>query len=172
MLGRGIWLNQNAYIEGYAGTAILLLDLIKMSRNNAVKDSYIFVSLYCFRHYLELSMKDSILHSNSSRTISKIMGHNLKDLYKQILELPRINEDDTTQIVQKMIDTIHDYDASGTAFRYPYSVQDTTGALKTTMRHFPRLINVHILKIRMLQLYLFFDGINNMVHNNYLLKNR
>ncbi len=165
MLGRGLWLNENAYIEGYAGTAILLLDMILISKNNAVKDSYIFVSLFCFRHFLELSMKDTIKHVFST-SWQDIRGHNLKELYKKILEIPNMNEDETTRAIKKMIDTINDYDPSGTAFRYPYSVQNDTGELKTTMRYPPTLIEVRTLKTRLLQLYAFFDGINSMVQYN------
>lgn len=59
--------NEVVMPEAYINTALWLLDLIKLSNNNIVKDGYIYPALYCFRHYLELIMKDSIHYFKLNR---------------------------------------------------------------------------------------------------------
>ena len=168
MIGRGLWLNQNNYQEGYIGVAIRLLDLIKLSDNIAIKDSYIFVALYCFRHYLELTMKDSLIHyykGEAAFTKVKECGHNLLLLYKEILKLPNVTQDETTNTVREMINTIQGYDPMGVTFRYPYHINEQTGEIKTSLRPNMVLRSIRTLRTRMMQLYNFFDGINSMVHD-------
>lgn len=43
--------------EGYANCALLLLNSIILSNDNLVHNTYIFPALFCFRHYLELTIK-------------------------------------------------------------------------------------------------------------------
>ena len=55
-------LNDDILIQnGYASAAALLLNIIKISDDRFVRESYINPVMFCFRQYLELSMKDSIL---------------------------------------------------------------------------------------------------------------
>ncbi len=168
IIDKGLWLNHHSYQEGYIGVAIRLLDFIKLSDSNTIKDSYIYVSLFCFRQYLELSMKDSLIHYYSEEcleTMVKEIGHNLVRLYEEIKKLHGFTQDDETTAVETIINTIQGIDPKGEAFRYPYSINEETGEIKTNYNIKLGLKNVRVLRTRMLQLYNFFDGINNMVHD-------
>ena len=168
MIGRGMWLNQQSYQDGYIGSAITLLDLIKLSDKNEIKDSYIIVALFCFRQYLELSMKDSLIHYYKSEKLGELVyesGHNLEDLFEKIMELPQMEPNETSEAVKQMINTIQGYDPTGVVFRYPYSIDKATGQIKPLLKPGIGLKSVKALRKRMLQLYEFFDGINSMVHD-------
>lgn len=165
MISRGLWLNQHLYQEGYIGVAIRLLDFIRLSDSNAVKDSYIFVALFCFRHYLELTMKDTLIHYYQDKAVLKIMEcrHNLVSLFREVMNLPNMHQDAETNAIENIINTIQGYDPTGTVFRYPYSINEQTGEIKPSIRPRIGLKDVRILKTRMMQLYNFFDGVNSMV---------
>ena len=167
MIGKGLWLNHLNYQEGYIGVAIRLLDIIRLSDNIIIKDSYILVALFCFRHYLELSMKDSLLHYYKEHSSAIIMdcGHNLEALFNEIMKLPGMYSDETTDSVKRMVNTLHGYDPTGIVFRYPYNLEASTGSVKTTLMPKIGLKDVRTLRVRMMQLYNFFDGINWMVHD-------
>ena len=168
LINRGLWLNHEAYQVGYIGAAVSLLDLIKMSDSNSIKDSYIFVALFCFRHYLELTMKDSLInyYDNKERTdIVNGYGHDLVKLYNEIIKLPNVQQDNTTNTISNIINTLQGIDSTGTVFRYPYKIDGETGKICSSFNVNIGLKSIPVLRKRMLQMYLFFDGINMMVHD-------
>ena len=166
LIGRGLQMDRLNYQEGYFGIAIRILDLIRMSNNNAIKDSYIYVSLFCFRHFLELSMKDTIIHyynkKEEASSIIRNSGHNLISLYNELSKLPGVHSDDVSKTVSNMLNTIQGYDPTGTVFRYPYRVNEN-GIIEPINRRHIGLKNIRVLKTRMMQLYNYFDGINSMI---------
>lgn len=51
-------LDNDVYFEqGYASTAIFLLNIVEYGKNYLRKDSYIYPALFCLRMYLEIIMK-------------------------------------------------------------------------------------------------------------------
>lgn len=86
--------NKIIVTNGFICTAIILLDTIKSSSNNLVRDSYIFPALFCFRHYLELTMKQSIFKftiSNSDNGYTNqnanLQTHNLGKLWTELKKI-------------------------------------------------------------------------------------
>lgn len=127
--------NEIVMPEAYINTALWLLDLIKLSNNNLVKDGYIFPALYCFRHYLEFNLWNSLRNFIDD-------------------EPPQLRR------VCKLIKELDELDKSSTTFRYSYNHNKKGKIIEydipTTM------INVYELKNRVMQLYCFFEGINHL----------
>ena len=72
-------LNDDILIQnGYASAAALLLNIIKISDDRFVRESYINPVMFCFRQYLELSMKDSILRLRNLRKTAYRGENNLE----------------------------------------------------------------------------------------------
>lgn len=136
--------------KGYMDTAILLLDQVEMSNNNLERDSYIIPAIYCFRHYIELTIKDSIYHFSNK----KIGGHSLLELWEKLYPCIECNEE--VVIIDKLIKELDSYDKNGTAFRYDYNLKGKDNSLK-----YSDLVDVNNLRTVMLQMYRFFDGIND-----------
>ena len=75
--------------NGYASTSVLLLNLIKLSNDRFLKESYINPVMFCFRQYLELTMKDSLLRFRLWRRKplsgeANLDGHNLFILWRDL----------------------------------------------------------------------------------------
>jgi len=158
--------NEIVMPESYINTALWLLDLIKLSNNNLVKDGYIFPALYCFRHYLELIMKDSIHYFKVNRgNISSDelgYGDNEHCLFNLWNSLRNFINDESPQIrrVCKLIKELDEIDNGSTTFRYAYNHNKER---KIIEYNFPAtMIHVNELKKRMMQLYCFFEGINHL----------
>ena len=108
--------------NGYASAATLLLNLIKMSDDRFVRESYINPVMFCFRQYLELSMKDSILRFRNLRKAafrgeSNLEHHNLLNLWNELKKYFDTN-DITVKSVGNLINELHNVDEKGTLFRY------------------------------------------------------
>ena len=158
--------NEIVMPEAYINTALWLLDLIKLSNNNLVKDGYIVPALYCFRHYLELIMKDSIHYFKVNRgNISSDelgYGDNEHCLFNLWNSLRNFINDESPQIrrVCKLIKELDEIDKGSTTFRYAYNHNKER---KIIEYNFPAtMIHVNELKKRMMQLYCFFEGINHL----------
>lgn len=143
--------------EGYINSALNLLEIIKKSSGNFAKDSYIFPALFCFRQYLELTMKISIAQfKNLGGKYENDDKHSLISLWSSLYCFLEKNKN--TKIVEKMIREFDEIDSTSTFFRYPYRkmVEDTSP---------DRLINIENLQTKMLQLYRFFEGISFIAYN-------
>jgi hypothetical protein len=157
--------NEIVMPEAYINTALWLLDLIKLSNNNLVKDGYIFPALYCFRHYLELIMKDSIHYFkvNRGEISSNELGyskneHRLLCLWDSLKDY--MQNDNIKESVYKLLEELDKLDKGSTTFRYPYKHNKKE---EINEYDFPAtMININELKKRMMQLYCFFEGINSM----------
>jgi len=164
-LNRGIIINEVHLPDAYINTAMILLQMIIMTNSNGVRDGLIYPALFSFRHYLELTMKDSINYFSNSLEVSKDVlrrEHNLKTLWKSLL--PYIGEGEEVDIMQKLIFEVNNIDSTSETFRYPYEIDDNG------MRRLPkidqtRLNDVVKLKKIMLKMYRFMDGINSLAHD-------
>lgn len=163
-LNRGIYLNEGHFPEAYMNTAIILLQIIIMTNSNGIRDGLIYPALFSFRHYLELTMKDSLNHFNNlhpSQVAKEVLDrdHNLKNLWKALL--PHIGEGEDVDIMQKLIYEVNNIDPTSETFRYPYEV-DENGNKRLPHIDQTRLNDVINLKRVMLKMYRFMDGINWM----------
>ena len=155
--------NEIVMPNAYINTALWLLDLIKLSHDNLVKDGYIISALFCFRHYLELIMKDSIHYFklNRGEISSKETGY--KEEKHRLIKLwntlnTYLDSQDEVEIVRKLIIELDKLDEGSIFFRYAFN-QTKDG--KIVEYDFPAMIiDISKLKKRMLQLYRFFEGVN------------
>lgn len=149
--------------NGYISAAILLMDLIKHFKSNLSKDSYIYPALFCFRQYLELTMKKSILYYRNWNTKSyegesNFKTHNLDDLWKKLKK--HITPIDLeVEAIEQLIHELNEIDNDGVTFRYDYELNHLVR--NKDQKALNELIDVNVLRIRMLQLYRFFDGIDD-----------
>lgn len=165
-LNRGIDINEINFPEAYMNTAIILLQLIIMTNSNGVRDGLIYPALFSFRHYLELTMKDSLNHNlGTSKVADDVIKreHSLKKLWTALL--PYIEKGEDKEIMQKLIYEINNVDSSSETFRYPYEV-DEDGNRRLPHIDQTRLNDVVKLKFVMLKMYRFMDGINWLAHNS------
>ena len=133
--------------EGYANSALFLMNCINISDDHLVHDTSILPALYCFRHYLELTIKQTLTEYG----VELKETHNLSALFEKLLK--HIEENEETKIIKKLIHELTDVDCGGCSFRYNRSLKSPTS------KEFDRTIDVDTLRIRLLQLYSFFYGI-------------
>lgn len=146
------------YQNGYASAAALMLNLIKNSSNRYVRESYINPAMFCFRQFLELSMKDSILRyrhmrKEGNKSEANIEGHNLVKLWEG-LKLYLSDSDEEIQSIDNLVKEFQEVD-TGTAFRYNRYLQHQNGEKEKCAK-----IDSDTLYTRMLQMYRFFEGVN------------
>ena len=168
-------LDSDMYIQnGYASASVMLLTLVRLSKDRYIRECYIFPIMFCFRQYLELTMKDSILYLRLKRTIvnsgeSNLEGHDLLKLWNN-LKMYFDKNDSTIKNVQRIIEELNSVDNNGEVFRYGSSLTKRVLNKNVEMP----LIDVDILYDRILQLYGFFEGINIMARNGFdeIINNR
>ena len=137
--------------EGYANCALLLLNSVILSSDNLVRDTYIFPALFCFRHYLELTIKATLKEYGLV-----VIGHNLSSLFEILRSYLSSGED--IENVSRLLHEFDEVDKSATTFRYSFNVGSSG---KISIKEFNHPINVLLLRKRFLQLYSFFDGVLN-----------
>lgn len=152
--------------NGYASAATALLNLIKISNDRFVRESYINPVMFCFRQYLELSMKDSILRlrflrKTAFRGENNLEHHNLLSLWNELKKYFDVNNT-TVKCVENLINELQNVDEKGTLFRYNELLSKS---ICNTERRMP-LIDVDNMYMRILQMYSFFEGINEIARNN------
>ena len=161
-------LDSDMYIQnGYASASAMLLTLVRLSKDRYIRECYIFPVLFCFRQYLELTMKDSILYfrlkrKRASRGESNLEGHNLLVLWNNLkMYLDVI--DSEVKNVHKIVEELSVVDGNGELFRYGSSLTKRVLNRNVEMP----LVDVDVLYDRILQLYGFFEGINSMARNGF-----
>ncbi len=161
-------LDSDMYIQnGYASASAMLLTLVRLSKDRYIRECYIFPIMFCFRQYLELTMKDSILYLRLKRTIvnsgeSNLEGHDLLKLWENLRMYFDVN-DSQVENVRRIIDELNSVDSNGELFRYGSSL--TKKVLDKDMEM--PLIDVDILFNRIVQLYNFFEGVNSMARSGF-----
>jgi len=149
-------------LEGYINSALNLLNIIKESNGNLVKDSYVSPALFNFRQYLELTMKESI------SSFEKLGGqykddknHTLTSLWNSLYVFLD-KGDKALPVVGKLIQEFDDKDRYSMTFRYPYQ-KGKEGELQQE-NSFNDLIDIENLRTKMLQLYRFFEGVSELAN--------
>lgn len=146
--------------HGYISSAITLLTISENIDDYLAIDGYLNTALYCFRTYLEISMKDTLLHYgvDKSRWGNGARSHNLLHLWG-LLKSHFEPVDDLVGSVENVVKELSDADRLSTTFRYPQLLNkifpnQVSGSIYAK-------VNVKQMKRTMLQLYRFFEGINN-----------
>ena len=152
--------------QGYASAALFFLKVISSSESKYLKACYIMPCLFCFRHYLELILKDTLWRYAQCMSgvvdLDKLKKeHNLAVLWDQLLPLIE-KKNDKSKHISRLIHEFSDVDKSGTTFRYSYSfnAKGRKDNEKLQIR-----INNKILYIRMLQLYSLMEGLKDEIEN-------
>lgn len=161
-LNRSISINDIHLPEAYINTAIILLSMIQMTNSNSIRDGLIYPALFSFRHYLELTMKDSLNHFNTSEELDNSVirrEHNLINLWKDLAIY--IEEGESKEIMSKLINEVNMIDPASERFRYPYEIS-RLGEKQLPEIKQRRLNNIVKLKQIMLKMYMFLDGINSL----------
>ena len=153
--------------NGYASGAAILFNLIRLSEDRFIRASYINPAMFCFRQYLELIMKDSLLRFRLFRKTANrgeccIEGHDLMTLWRDLVTyLDVAKDDDVVHCVENLLNELNSVDKGGTLFRYnDFLTKNICGGEQQKP-----LIDVDILYTRMLQLYRFFEGVNELSRN-------
>jgi len=166
--GNVSYIDSDMYIQnGYASTSAVLLYLISLSNDRYLRECYIYPVMFCFRQYLELTMKDSILYFRLKRKVaysgeSNLGGHDLLVLWNN-LKLYFDITDSEVKSVHRIITELNTVDNNGELFRYGSSLTKKVLDKNVEMP----LIDVSILFTRIIQLYRFFEGINLMARNGF-----
>jgi hypothetical protein len=152
--------------NGYASTSVLLLNLIKLSDDRFLKESYINPVMFCFRQYLELTMKDSLLRFRLWRRKplcgeTNLDGHNLSILWRDLKQYIEGKNKKEVKRIERLVEELNGVDEDGTLFRYN---EFLTNSIKNKEITRP-LIDIDILYLRILQMYNFFEGINTLARN-------
>lgn len=148
--------------NGYIGVSVLLLILIRFSQSNLVKDSYIYPALFCFRHYLEIIMKNTILRYRNGDMIlfegeSSFKTHDLEELWTKLIKHIQVDED--VDNIGRIIRELNEVDNDSTTFRYDYHLNRIVR--NKDNKQINELLDLDVLRLRVLQLYRFFDGIDD-----------
>ncbi len=153
--------------RGFASASIFFLRIIGCSESKYLKACYIAPCLYCFRHYVELTLKDTLWHYSRCGYDVDIKDlndeHNLATLWDKLLPLSG-KKDERTRIIGRFLHEISDVDKSGTTFRYSYhfSKDNRIQNIPLNMK-----IDNKLLYVRMLQVYRFLEGLNDEIIDGY-----
>lgn len=150
--GKGIQPYGEMIEYGYANCALYLMNCILLSKDKLVACTYIYPTLFCFRHYIELAIK-TILTYYGEEDIPNI--HNLLVLMEKLSV--HIGRDEEIKNIIRLLTELTDIDTNSTAFRYPELINSHTKNVKQSPA-IPR-IDVEVLRERLFQIYRFFDGI-------------
>ena len=166
--GNRYYVDSDMFIQnGYASTSAILLYLISLSNDRYLRECYIYPVLFCFRQYLELTMKDSILYFRLRRKVaysgeSNLDGHNLLVLWDNLKLYFDVNDSEVKN-VHRIIMELNSVDSNGELFRYGSSLTKKVLNKDVEMP----LVDISILFTRIIQLYRFFEGINTMARNGF-----
>ncbi|MBO4875185.1 MAG: hypothetical protein J5542_07760 [Bacteroidales bacterium] len=155
---------------------MLMKEIEKHNNDNLCLDGYIYPALYCFRQYLELTMKESIRRYKINYCNAKPKEvqfksiHNLVELFKELKECKDIIRDfpsATINNVSRIIEEIQGFEKQ-VDFRYPFDYMKN-GKMpdpsdRVVYNNLSQLYDMDNMKVMMQKLYKFFDGISNLAY--------
>ena len=158
--------------EGYYTIAIDALIKAQNSNNNITKDSLIFPILFCFRHYLEIIMKDTIRKfkiANNEITPEQIgydKEHSLLTIWNQLKKYIQQTQTVECQAFEKLINEINRIDNKSFSFRYAYV--GTNNNEENINPIFKNEIDIDLdnLKSVMEKMHNFIEGISELTYQN------
>ena len=151
--------------RGFASSSLFFLRIISCSESKYLKACYITPCLYCFRHYVELTLKDTLWHYSRcgyNVGITELNDeHNLATLWDNLLPLTG-RKDEKIRIIGRFLHEISDVDKSGTTFRYSYHFSKDNRIQNVPLN---MKIDNKLLYVRMLQVYRFLEDLNDEIVN-------
>lgn len=151
--------------KGYASAALFFLKVINESDSKFLRACYISPCLFCFRHYVELTLKDTLWHYSRLGHEIDVMAlyeeHNLVSLWDKLLSLIDRKNDEFRNI-GRLIHELSDIDTKGTTFRYSYYFSKGKRINKEPLN---MMIDNKHLYIIMTQMFRFLEGLNDNVRN-------
>ena len=151
--------------RGYASAALFFLKVINESESKYLNACYIYPCLFCFRHYVELTLKDTLWHYNRCGYNIDVESlndeHNLVSLWDKLLSLIDRKNDEFRNI-GRLIHELSDIDTKGTTFRYSYYFSKGKRINKEPLN---MMIDNKHLYIIMTQMFRFLEGLNDDVRN-------
>lgn len=155
--------NDMYFANGYICTSIFLLDIINYGKSYLQKDSYIYPAIFCFRMYLEITMKLIIQLLTNQENIT--LDHNLLEKWDTIRKHePSLVNDEEVIAIDNIIKELSYIDPQGTAFRYPLKLNKKSGQENIKLNKI--FIDVLTLRERFLQIYRFFEGLYDSVNTD------
>lgn len=151
------------YIEGYKRGGDVILKNAICDSSNLVLDTSIFPAVFCYRQYIELTLKYIILlgEYNSTGSCQFPKGHNLSFLWgrcKKILDWYNEGKNqEYLDVIEEYILDFNSMDPNSENFRYP--VDNCGQIIHNTVKRID-LVN---LMDRMEEMYNFFDGCQSMI---------
>ena len=159
--------NNILMIKGFASASLFFLKIICHAESNYLKACYITPCLYCFRHYVELTLKDTLWYYNRCGYNVDLMElneeHTIAALWDQLYPLIG-RKDESTRNVGRLLHELSDIDKRGTTFRYSYFFSKNNRVLNQPLN---MLIDNKSLYVRMIQIYRFLQGLNDEIVNGY-----
>lgn len=111
-------------LEGYKKSTLILLEIISSSEEWLTKDSLVYPMLFNFRHYLEISMKDTLRYYRISNREINSCGvgfkteHKLLEIWKELKQYLPHNEDFSK--LECLLMSFDAVDHMSFSFRYPF----------------------------------------------------
>lgn len=157
--------NNISMTRGYASAALFFLKVINESDSKYLRACYISPCLFCFRHYVELTLKDTLWHYSRLGYEIDVTAlneeHNLASLWGKLLSLIDRKSNDFRNI-GRLIHELSDIDKSGTIFRYSYYFSKRNRIPSKSLNMM--IDNKHLYRI-MTQMFRFLEGLNDDIRN-------
>ena len=161
-INRGVALNECHFPDAYMNTAFLLLTMIEWTNTNSIRDGLIFPALFSFRHYLELTMKDSLNRFENNVLDEYVIKreHNLCKLWTKLSAY--VGEGEEKNIIHNLLFELNRFDINGELFRYPYEIGENWEKLSSSLPS--NLYDIKKLKTTMLKMFRFMEEINTLAY--------
>jgi hypothetical protein len=149
----------HAYLAGYRQAAQLIAAYVVDNKQH--QDTLVYPFVFCWRHYIELALKQISHESNPARDLH---GHGMMRIWKEarpiLLHTLRLSEEVTASI-DDMIVAIQEIDITGQTFRYAISNKGERHLSDQT------LLNISDFNIILCSIADIFDNCLYAIHNNH-----
>ena len=164
-INRGTIINEAHFPDSYFYTSMLLITMMQITNSNSIRDGLIYPALFSYRHYLELTLKETLnLFENSGHLSEEVIlrEHSIQKLWNKIKSFPLVDDGPEIEIVQNLLFEFNRIDPNGELFRYPYEIGKDGYKLTSSLPS--GLFEIRTLKETMIKVYHFLDGINTLAY--------
>lgn len=162
-INRGTMINEAHFPDSYFYTSMLLITMMQITNSNSIRDGLIYPALFSYRHYLELTLKETLnLFEYSGHLVEEVINreHSLAKLWNKLS--PHIDEGEDKDIVRNLVFELNRVDPNGELFRYPYEIGKEGYKLTSSLPS--GIFEIRTLKETMINVYRFLDGINTLAY--------
>lgn len=164
-INRGTIINEAHFPDSFFYNSMLLITMMQITNSNSIRDGLIYPALFSYRHYLELTLKETLNMFECSDHLSEeviLREHSIQKLWNKIKTFPLIDDGPETEIVQNLLFEFNRIDPNGELFRYPYEIGKEGDKLPSSLPS--GLYEIKTLKETMIKVYRFLDGINTLAY--------